>query len=525
MTENGELRSGSADPLTEIFHAARALPPDERRAFVERACVDDAKLLARLLALLEADLSTSLEGDADTAAVRAAIEALASPSGLLGRRVGDFELSELLAVGGMGVVYLGHRVSGDFAQSAAVKLLPMGMDTPMARRRFDEERQHLASLSHPSIAQIYDGGVTDDGTPYLIMEYVEGTSLTKFCDTRALPVRARLELFLSVCAAVQHAHEHLILHRDLKPSNILVTAGGLPKLLDFGIARGLDADRRALPGEVTRLGPAFTAAYSSPEQISGEELTTASDVFSLGTVLYELLSGERPFGSETMRNHEDAVRRFAKLPAADAAVARRRSTSLPELRRTVRRDLSRIVGAAIRESPQERYQTVAALAQDVRRFLDRRPISASRPTLRYRIERLVARRPAELALAGLIVVFMAYSLGQTIEARLETRQARALLDDLVASTVLSIDASADAEAALTVGEHLAADPGNLPDSTFARLHHQLAIAHLRLAEPDSAERHLLIALSRYRSSEGTSGERARTVALLDSLRTPGSSRD
>ena len=259
---------------------------------------------------------------------------------MIGRRIDDFELTELLGVGGMGAVYLGVRVDGGFEQRAAIKLLPMGMGTPVNRWRFHEERRHLAALSHPSIAQIYAGGVTEDGTPYLIMEFVDGRPLDRFCDDNRLTVRQRLELFLSVCAAVQHAHERLVVHRDLKPSNVLITAEGLPKLLDFGIARALDAHQRAPPGEVTRQGPAFTMSYSSPEQILGEELTTAADVFSLGVVLYELLAGERPFGVEPERDPEDAMRRFTRLPSTGDETADRRSIPLKDLRRTLRKDLS-----------------------------------------------------------------------------------------------------------------------------------------------------------------------------------------
>ena len=256
----------SDDPLTEIFHAARDLPPQERRAYIEQACTDDPGLLKELIPLIEALDSDAGRPGLETGAVYSALAASMTGSGMIGRRIDDFELTELLGVGGMGAVYLGVRVDGGFEQRAAVKLLPMGMDTPVARWRFHEERRHLAALSHPSIAQIYAGGVTEDGTPYLIMEFVDGRPLDQFCDDKRLTVRQRLELFRGVCAAVQHAHEHLVVHRDLKPSNVLITAEGLPKLLDFGIARALDARKRAPPGEVTRQGPAFTMSYSSPEQ-------------------------------------------------------------------------------------------------------------------------------------------------------------------------------------------------------------------------------------------------------------------
>ena len=550
------------DPLTEIFHAARDLPPQERRAYIEQACTDDPGLLKELIPLIEALDTDAGRPGLETGAVYSAVAASMTGSGMIGRRIDDFELTELLGVGGMGAVYLGVRVDGGFEQRAAVKLLPMGMDTPVARWRFHEERRHLAALSHPSIAQIYAGGVTEDGTPYLIMEFVDGRPLDRFCDDNRLTVRQRLELFLSVCAPVQHAHEHLVVHRDLKPSNVFITAEGLPKLLDFGIARALDAHQRAPPGEVTRQGPAFTMSYSSPEQIFGEELTTAADVFSLGVVLYELLAGERPFGAELARDPEDAMRKFTRLPSTGDETADRRSIPLKDLRRTLRKDLSWIVGKALRNNPDERYQTVAALAHDIRQYLERRPVEARPPSLAYRVERLVARRPTEVALGMLIVFFVGFSLAQTLQARLEGRRARAF-NEFLTSTVLGLTPFQDASAALTLGETVdsavavlrqaplrskgahadalgamggaylrlgrpsdarlllreavALRSGSRSDSTLAELHRHLGLAHLELASADSAEHYLRSALDGYPRGPESADIRAGVARLLDSL--------
>ena len=553
-----------SERIEEIFHAARDLPASERTAYIEQACADDAELLQELIPLIEAlDTDAGLP-DLDTGAVRSAIETVTAESGLIGRRIDDFELTELLGVGGMGAVYLGVRVEGGFEQRAAVKLLPMGMDTPVARWRFHEERRHLAALAHPSIAQIYGGGVTEDGTPYLIMEFVDGRPLDRFCDDNRLTVRRRLELFLSVCAAVQHAHERLIVHRDLKPSNIFITGEGLPKLLDFGIARALDAHERAPPGEVTRQGPAYTRSYSSPEQIFGEELTTTADVFSLGVVLYELLVGERPFGDELGRDHEDAMRRLTRRPSRDNEIADRRSVSPRDLRRALRRDLSWIVGKAIRHNPDERYQTVAALAQDIRQYLESRPVEAAPPGLAYRLERLVVRRPKEVALGVLIVFFIGFSLAQTLQDRLELRRARAF-NQFINSAVLGLGPSQPASATVTLGETVdsavailrrtplssagaqadalgalgggylrlgrsseavpllqeavALRAGAGPDSTLAVLHRYLGLSHLQLASADSAEHYLRSALDGYPRGPESAGIRAGIVTLLDSLAT------
>ena len=564
MTERTEDPGTKGDsPLTQIFHAARDLPPEERRAYIERACAEDAELLKELIPLIEALDTDAGRPDLDTGAVRSAIEAATAESGVIGRRIDDCELTELLGVGGMGAVYLGVRVDGGFEQRAAVKLLPMGMDTPVARWRFDEERRHLAALAHPSIAQIYGGGVTDDGTPYLIMEFVDGWPLDQFSDDNRLTVRQRLELFLSVCAAVQHAHERLVVHRDLKPSNVFITGEGVPKLLDFGIARGLDEHKRAPPGEVTRQGPAYTRAYSSPEQIFGEELTTAADVFSLGVVLYELLAGERPFGAALARDHEDAMRRFTRRRSNDHETADRRSVSPKDLRRTLKRDLSWIVGRAIRHNPEERYQTVAALARDIRQYLESRPVDAAPPSLAYRLERLVARRPTEVALGVLIVFFIGFSLAQTVQARLELQRARAF-NQFISSAVLGLGPSQDASATTTLGETVDSALATLrlnplgsegaqadvlgavggaylrlgrpsdarpllqeatalrrnrarPDSTLAELHRYLGLAHLALASSDSAEHYLRSALEGYPRGPESADIRANIATLLDSL--------
>ena len=529
------------DPLTEIFHAARDLPPQERRAYIEQACTDDPGLLKELIPLIEALDTDAGRPDLETGAVYSAVAASMTGSGMIGRRIDDFELTELLGVGGMGAVYLGVRVDGGFEQRAAIKWLPMGMDTPVNRWRFHEERRHLAALSHPSIAQIYAGGVTEDGTPYLIMEFVDGRPLDRFCDDNRLTVRQRLELFLSVCAAVQHAHERLVVHRELKPSNVLITAEGLPKLLDFGIARALDAHQRAPPGEVTRQGPAFTMSYSSPEQI---------------------LAGERPFGVEPERDPEDAMRRFTRLPSTGDETADRRSIPLKDLRRTLRKDLSWIVGKALRNNPDERYQTVAALAHDIRQYLERRPVEAGPPSLPYRLERLVARRPTEVTLGMLIVFFVGFSLAQTLQARIEGRRARAF-NEFLTSPVLGLAPFQDASAALTLGETVdsavavlrqaplrsegahadalgamggaylrlgrpsdarlllqeavALRSGSRSDSTLAELHRYLGLAHLELASADSAEHYLRSALDGYPRGPESADLRAGVARLLDSL--------
>ena len=289
--------------IKELFYAALDLPPDQRAAFLVRECAGDASLQLELGRLLEAHERPGSFLDASATVLAPAANEGTQGNPWVGRRVGPYRLVELLGAGGMGEVYKAVRVDEQFQQEVAIKLVRGGYDTASVVERFRHERQILASLDHPNIARLLDGGTTEDGIPYLVMELVRGKPIDDYCDEHGLDVTARLKLFVQVCSAMQYAHQHLVIHRDIKPGNILVTLDGVPKLLDFGIAKILDP---ATSAETTVASP-MTPEYASPEQIRGEPITTATDVYSLGVVLYQLLTGRSPYPANTRTPHEFAL--------------------------------------------------------------------------------------------------------------------------------------------------------------------------------------------------------------------------
>ena len=295
----------------------------------------------------------------------------------------------------MGTAYLAERADDAFQKLVAIKLIKRGMDTDAILRRFRHERQILAGLSHPNIAMLLDGGTTDDGLPYFVMEYVDGQPIDVYCHEHRLPISERLRLFVSVCGAVHYAHEMRVVHRDLKPSNILVTSRGVPKLLDFGIAKLLDADG-GMTVEPTAIARAMTPSYASPEQIAGQPITPASDVYSLGVLLYELLSGSRPYALDgrTMTEVERLVRYSVPPPPSsvidiDASLAR--GAALAQVRGELAGALDVVTLTALNKTPRERYASAEALADDIQRYLDGRPILARR-SMAHRLAGVVRRR-------------------------------------------------------------------------------------------------------------------------------------
>lgn len=419
-----------------LFAAALALPEAERHAFLEHAAADDPSLAPEVEELLRlaADPAPGL-----------APEALAgSPlwEGLAGSppprsaasadlRVGAWRLISELGSGGMGTVWLAERADGQYQQKAALKLLQAGPQAQAVVDRFGRERQILASLDHPHIARLLDGGLTDEGRPWFAMEYVDGEPIDAFCDARKLPVEERLRLFIQVGRAVQAAHGSLVVHRDLKPSNILVTRDGYPRLLDFGIAKPLDAPGD--PGTVTRTLLVLTPEYASPEQVRGAPARVASDVYQLGLLLYELLTGRRaqrlehPGAAELERV---VCERTPPMPSAavaqdggDEIAARARRTTPGALRRKLRGDLDAIVMRALRKAPERRYGFVAELVEDVERYLHGMPVRAQPEALRYRASKFVRRHSVGVTAGALFVLLLVvYAVTITWQARQLARE-------------------------------------------------------------------------------------------------------
>ena len=373
-----------------------------------------------------------------------------------GKRIGAYEILEEIAVGGMGAVYRAIRSDGQYKQQVALKIVRSELGAEFTTSRFKNERQILASLNHPNIARILDGGTTAEGLPYLVMELVEGQRLDEYCDVHKLATTERLNLFLQICAAVQYAHQRLIIHRDIKPGNVLVNAEGVPKLLDFGIAKILESSEASnQPEQTISLVRLLTPEYASPEQIKGEPITTASDVYSLGVVLYELLTGRAPYNVPTHTPHElsravceteperpsMAVLRKQlpanegeRRPAADSSLTATREGSPEKLSKRLSGDLDNIVLMALRKEPQRRYSSVEQFAQDIRRHLEHLPVIARQDTFAYRASKFIARHKVGVAAAVLVTLALLSATGVTLRqariARAERARAERRFNDV-----------------------------------------------------------------------------------------------
>ncbi len=418
------MDTGAWKVVKRLFGEALDLAPAERRAWLKAAC-PDAALRAEVFSLLE-EYEASEDFLEQPATLANAALAQLMPGPEAGQRIGPWRLARELGRGGMGVVFEAIRDGEDFQTRFALKLIRGGLPGDQLAQRFRYERIALSKLSHPGIAALVDGGATESGLPYLVMEYVEGIPIDRWCDQHDLDTRTRVRLLLDVCHAVGHAHQRLVVHRDLKPSNILVTSDGRPKLLDFGIAKILGGDPAEGP-EATRTGMyVLTPEYCSPEQVTGDTITTATDIYSLGVLLYVLLSRQRPYQLEGLSPLE-AMRRVVESdprpPSAAAPAA---------LRPLLRGDLDQIVLRCLRKSPLERYPSADALAADLEAWLEGRPVSAVPPSRTYKIRKWIRRHRGEsaalAALALSILAGVAATAWQAREARLarDRAQQRAL---------------------------------------------------------------------------------------------------
>ena len=503
--------------VKDVFQAALERPEPERPGYLDSACGTDVALRREVESLLGAHREA---GGFLSQPASPPDAALAD-----GRRIGPYRVLGAIGRGGMGVVYRCVRDDDVFQKTVALKVVPGGA-RPEHLQRLEHERQLLARLQHPHIATILDGGATDDGQPYMVMEYVAGEPIDVYCDSRRLGTRERLEMFRTVCAAVHYAHQNLIVHRDLKPQNILVTAEGQPKLLDFGIAKLLAAGVDPDDAPTATLLPMMTPEYASPEQVRGGPVTTASDIYSLGVLLYELLTGRRPYAlrSESL---EDIVRSVCETdpqPPSNAARTRPAAGADATGRPTpseLRGDLDTIVLKALRKEPSRRYLSALDLGEDLRRHLEERPVHARPDTLRYRAAKFVGRNRVAVGAAGLVVVaLLGGLLAAARQARIAEREralaqkrlhdVRRLSNSLIFEMHDSIAQLAGAteprrllvQRATEYLDLLAADaPGN------AEVARDLAEAHERLADvlggtgaanlgdPDAALRHYRQALA------------------------------
>lgn len=506
--------------VEELFHDALDRAPAERDEFLAGAC-DDPETRAAVRALLDDDeAAAAWFGDlaGRTADLHHAIDGRPEVDALAGRRVGAYLLERELGRGGTSVVYAARRVGGSFERAVAVKVLARRSGGADLRQRFEREQQVLSGLAHPNIALLYDGGVTDDGYPYFVMELVDGTPLDRYCDDARLTVDERLRLFLTVTEAVHHAHRNLVIHRDLKPSNILVTADGTVKLIDFGIARILPAGAPGAEDATTRmLARWLTPEYGAPEQVRGERTTTATDVYQLGVVLYELLTGRHPIpphpvdspyltGKAVCETEPPRPSRAVTAPVVrpghpgegatpvtPSAVAHSRRTDVRQLSDRLKGDVDAIVLRCLRKEPGMRYGSAEGLARDVQRYLDGRPVEAREGKLPYRARKFIRRHrvPVTVAAATLLLLMGGGALHsvrmaeQRDIARLEAAKAQTvttfMLDLFHGShpeevAADSLTATVLLERGLQRAERLADQPAVQAEmlATVARAYHGLA---------------------------------------------------
>jgi serine/threonine protein kinase/tetratricopeptide (TPR) repeat protein len=427
--------------IKPLFNAAIDLPAGEREGYLRNACGSDSELLREITSLLAAHeqphkaFESVLQGNISAALAANGMAPQDNPDERIGMRIGAYRLVERIGRGGMGEVYKAERADEQYRAHVAVKLVRTDQQTGLVAGRFKSERQILAALDHRNIARLIDGGATDEGVPYLVMELVEGQPIDRYCDTQHLSVAERVRLFLQVCAAVSFAHQQLVVHRDLKPSNILVTADGSVKLLDFGIAKLLepDVDTRAAADATATVMRVMTLEYASPEQVRGQGVTTVSDLYSLGVVLYRLLTGRSPYQTSS-----SSPQRLAEIvgdvsptkPSATIATSHDTAATLSSadrkrMQRELRGDLDNVLLKTLRKEPQQRYSSVDQFADDLRRYLAGQPVLARGDAWSYRAAKFATRHKYAVAAGVLFVVSLMAGIVTTAwQARIAAEQTR-----------------------------------------------------------------------------------------------------
>jgi tetratricopeptide (TPR) repeat protein len=516
--------------LQELFERAMPLDAAGREELLSAECADDPALKEQVLSLVLAS-----GGDSGTLEYRvdAAIAGAARlPDLAAGTVVGRYRIVKLLGRGGMGAVYSAERADQQYQQVVALKVVSRGLLHGEIAGRFRAERQILARLAHPNIARLLDGGTTDDGAPYLVMEHVDGLRVDEYCEQHHLSTQGRLRLVQQVCAAVQYAHQNLIIHRDLKPSNILVTPDGVPKLLDFGIAKLLDTQNTGASSPVTRLADRIlTPEHASPEQLRGEPVGTASDVYSLGVLLYQVLCGRLPFelGDRSIAEIERTVSETAPVaPSAKVRATAAGGLRARALARELSGDLDNIVLKAMHRDPQRRYVSAAALAQDIQDYLDGRPVQARPDTWTYRARKFLSRNPlpvastaAAVAIIVALVGFYTQRLANERDVAERERAAAAQVSDFMLDVFRLANPQVTAGAAVTVREALDAatsridrDLADQPRLRLTLMRH-MALSYVGIGQWQKARDLLLKAIEQERSIFGAENlELARSLGAL-----------
>ena len=542
------------DQVKELFQQALEHREEERPDFIREVSADDTTLRVELESLLSSHDAAGTFMSRPPGAEAAAVLSLDADAPLVGKRLGPYRVVRRVGRGGTGSVYLAVRDDDEFQLRVALKVVRRGMASEEMLQRFRSERQILASIDHPNIARLLDGGSTEDGLPYFVMEYIEGEPLHEYCDSNRLQLGERIALFRSICDAVSLAHQNLVVHRDLKPGNILVTPDGVPKLLDFGIAKLLNPELSSDRREPTLMElRVMTPEYASPEQMQGKAVTTASDIYSLGVLLYELLTGHSPYALSNLPLHEmeftvctrepdrpsEVVEKLTEEPGRDGgvreitpeSVARARQSTPERLRRELNGDLDNIVLKALRKEPPRRYSSVEKLADDLANHLEGRPVAARPDTFSYRTGKFLRRHRVPAAIAATALVFGIVLTGTIFlqsrrvvaerdraeHAAAEALAVSAFLQEVLAAAdpiegmgrEVSVLDAID-EAVPRIGTSFVEQPG-----TEAAIRHTIGQTFARLGRFDEADEQLLQALALRRQLLGN--DHAEIAATLNAL--------
>lgn len=524
--------------ICRLFDAAMELPGDARDAYIEDECAEDTDMLLELQALLTADGEERIDlQDIVSNVATASVE-----EKLLTQHIGNYELVEQLGAGGMGDVYLGRRIDEQFEHDVAIKVLQSGKANSHFVERFRAERQVLANLNHPNIAKLLDGGETPDGLQFLVMEYVRGEPIDSYCDAHRLDVRQRLRLFQTICLAVDYAHRNLVVHRDVKPSNILVTEDGVPKLLDFGIAKVLDATGvgQSLTLDSQRM---LTPEFASPEQVRGEPVSIATDIYSLGVLLYRLLCGRGPYrvpadlpSGLARAILEDQPSKPSTVVATSPdnggthltrdEIGRHRQSTVSRLRRHLQGDLDNIALMALRKEPERRYSSARALHDDIGNYLVDKPISARAESIGYLASKFIRRNRVGVTLTAIFCVVLIAAAMQIVEQR-DRAEAQAATAERVSDFLVSmLESSNPYERSAEVTARAILDRGakqldvELSDEPLigARLETTMARAYSSLGLQNTASGLGRAALDRLTESADTAFDRANAHSVLASIK-------